>query len=191
MSQRAGIVPKTLKNCLNIDDVRKAAHKALPLAIREYIDGGSDDEKTLVENTRTFDDVCLMPNFGTGIESADLSTTILGQKSDSPILLSPWGAHKIMHTDGEVGTAKAAANTCCIYSMSNFSTTSMEDVAEASSAPKFLAIIRLKINAVPAPITRMTKANNAYVAVCLLSGSENSFLSLFFIRFIWLKIRTT
>ncbi|WP_068545450.1 alpha-hydroxy acid oxidase [Thalassotalea crassostreae] len=140
MSQQSGHTPKALKHCLNTSDVRKAAHKALPLAIREYIDGGGDDEKTLAENTRTFDDVCLMPNFGTGIESADLTTTILGQKSASPILLSPWGAHKVMHSDGEKGTAKAAANTGCIYSMSNFATTSMEDVAQVSDSAKFFQL---------------------------------------------------
>ncbi|WNC73615.1 alpha-hydroxy acid oxidase [Thalassotalea psychrophila] len=140
MSHSEHKVPNALKHCLNINDVRSAAHKALPLAIREYIDGGGDDEKTLKENTRTFDDVTLMPNYGTGLEAADLTTTILGQTSASPVLLSPWGAHKVMHTDGEIGTAQAAANTGCIYSMSNFATTSMEAVAVTTDAPKFFQL---------------------------------------------------
>ncbi|QBY03303.1 alpha-hydroxy-acid oxidizing protein [Thalassotalea sp. HSM 43] len=133
-------IPARLKHCLSVRDVQKVALKSLPWSIREYIEGGGDDEKTLRENSRGFDDYTLMTDMGTGQETADTQTVILGQPSASPILLSPWGVHQLMHKDGERATAKAAMQTGCIYSMSNFSTTSIEDVAHISDAAKFFQL---------------------------------------------------
>ena len=41
-----------LNDCHNFDDFRKLAKKKLPSPIFHYIDGGSDDEKTLKEIQR-------------------------------------------------------------------------------------------------------------------------------------------
>ena len=38
----------SLKNCHNFDDFRKLAKKKLPSPIFHYIDGGADDESTLI-----------------------------------------------------------------------------------------------------------------------------------------------
>ena len=40
-----------INECLNYDDFRKLARKKLPSPIFHYIDGGSDDEETLIRNT--------------------------------------------------------------------------------------------------------------------------------------------
>ena len=53
-----------LNDCLNFNDFRKLAKKKLPAPIFHYIDGGSDDERTLNRNTEAFDDcdlvICLI-----------------------------------------------------------------------------------------------------------------------------------
>ena len=46
-----------LNDCLNFNDFRKLAKKKLPAPIFHYIDGGSDDERTLNRNTEAFDAV--------------------------------------------------------------------------------------------------------------------------------------
>ena len=38
-----------LNDCYNFDDFRKLAKKKLPAPIFHYIDGGADDEITLIE----------------------------------------------------------------------------------------------------------------------------------------------
>ncbi len=45
-----------ITDCYNFNDFRKLAKKKLPSPIFHYIDGGSDDEKTLKRNTLSFDD---------------------------------------------------------------------------------------------------------------------------------------
>ncbi|MDO7653074.1 MAG: hypothetical protein MUQ57_00085, partial [Porticoccus sp.] len=38
---------KQLSRCFNVDDLRKVAKRRLPASLFGYIDGGSDDERTL------------------------------------------------------------------------------------------------------------------------------------------------
>ena len=46
-SRRTGVPPMSLSRAYNIADLRRAAQRALPLPIFDYMDGGADDERTL------------------------------------------------------------------------------------------------------------------------------------------------
>ena len=51
----------TSAHALNIADLRRMAQRRLPRVVFDYIDGGADDEVTLRENCRVFDDVTFRP----------------------------------------------------------------------------------------------------------------------------------
>ena len=55
-------------------------------------------------------------------------------KYKSPILVAPIGVQGIMHRDGELATARAAAKVGVPFIMSSASSRSIEDVAEANGA---------------------------------------------------------
>ena len=97
-----------LKNCYNFEDFRKLAKIKLPSPIFHYIDGGSDDEITLKRNTESFNKCDLIPNVLADVSNVNLSTTVLGQKIDFPLFLSPTSMNRLYHHHGERGTAKAA-----------------------------------------------------------------------------------
>ena len=97
-----------LNDCYNYNDFRKLAKKNLPAPIFHYIDGGSDDETTLKRNTESFLKCDLVPNILASVGQPDLSTTVLGQKIDFPLFLSPTSMNRLYHHNGEKGTAKAA-----------------------------------------------------------------------------------
>mgnify|MGYP006234613665 FL=1 len=82
-----------LSDCHNVDDFRLLAKKKLPSPIFHYIDGGADDEITLKRNTEAFNKCDLVPNVLTDVSDVDLSTTVLGQKIDFPLFLSPTAMH--------------------------------------------------------------------------------------------------
>lgn len=63
---------------------------------------------------------------------SDCSTTVLGQKLQFPIAMAPVGVNRIFHPEGEIATAKAAAEVGVTYIMSTASSTSIEDVAVAN-----------------------------------------------------------
>ena len=129
-----------LTDCHNVDDFRLVAKKKLPSPIFHYIDGGADDEVTLKRNTDSFNKCDLVPNVLTDVSKVDLSTTVLGQKIDFPLFLSPTAMHRMYHHEGEKATAQAAEKFGTFFSLSTMGTTSIEEVSNASGGPKMFQL---------------------------------------------------
>lgn len=58
-------------------------------------------------------------------------TTIFGVTHPAPIFVAPVGAQSLMHNDGELGTARAAAKVGVPLIVSSVASRSMEEIAEA------------------------------------------------------------
>ena len=129
-----------LNDCHNVEDFRKLAKKKLPSPIFHYIDGGSDDEITLARNTESFSKCDLIPNVLAGVDNIDISTTVLGQKIDFPLFLSPTSMNKLYHHHGEKGTALAAKKMGTIFGTSTMSTTSIEKIGKLTNGPKLFQL---------------------------------------------------
>ncbi|MDG1020765.1 MAG: alpha-hydroxy acid oxidase [Emcibacteraceae bacterium] len=129
-----------LKNCININDLREAAKTRAHKMVFDYIDGGADDEKTLARNSSAFDDYELLYRVLSGVDSPDLSTTLLGQKMDVPFILSPSAGNRLFHTEGEYGPAKAAEKIGTVYSLATLSSVSIEDIGTATNGPKWFQL---------------------------------------------------
>ena len=84
-----------LKNCHNINSFKHLAKKKLPSPIFNYIDGAADDEVTYRRNTKSFDDVDLVPNVLRGVEDVDLTTTVFGKKINMPIYCAPTAVQRL------------------------------------------------------------------------------------------------
>jgi len=129
-----------LKDCINISDLREAAKSRAHKMVFDYIDGGADDEKTLARNSSAFDDYELLYRVLSGVDSPDLSTTLLGQKIDVPFILSPSAGNRLFHTEGEYGPAKAAEKIGTVYSLATLSSVSIEDIGTATNGPKWFQL---------------------------------------------------
>ena len=130
----------SIKDCHNIEDFRKLAKKNMPAPIFHYIDGGSDDETTLKRNTESFSKCDLVPNILASVGQPDLSTTVLGQKIDMPLFLSPVAMQKLFHHEGDKASARAAEKFGTFYSMSTMATSSIEEIANVSGGPKMFQL---------------------------------------------------
>jgi lactate 2-monooxygenase len=72
------------------------------------------------------------------ISERDLRTTILGTDLAAPIFLSPVGVQSIVHPDGELAVARAAASTGTAMIASTAASFTLEQIAEAAGdAPKW------------------------------------------------------
>ncbi len=120
---------RVLANAFNVAEYRKAAQKALPAGIFDYLDGGSEDEVTLRRNRAVFDAWALMPTWGP-VTGPDTGTTLLGKQSALPLTLTPTGATRLFHPQGELAVAAAAARAGIPYGLAGLSTVSMEAIAE-------------------------------------------------------------
>lgn len=132
--------PAKLSRCFNIADLRKLAKRRLPASMFEYIDGGSDDEVSLRRNTAAFDRYDLMQRALVDVSEVDLSTRVLGQRLDWPVICAPTGMSRMFHHHGERAVAKEAARTGTLYTLSTLATTSMEEVAAATTGPKMFQV---------------------------------------------------
>ena len=63
----------SIDNCHNFEDFRNLAKKRLPSPIFHYIDGAADDEVTIKQNTKSYENCDLVPNVLAGVEDIDLS----------------------------------------------------------------------------------------------------------------------
>ena len=131
---------RKLDRCLNIDDLRVAARQRAHRMVFDYIDGGADDEVTLGRNTKAFDDYDLLFKVLAGADNVDMSTTLLGENIDVPFFASPAAGHRLFHTHGERGVAKAADSAGTIFSLSTLSSVSIEEIAALTNGPKWFQL---------------------------------------------------
>src|SRR5690349_8304386 len=120
---------KPQQHRLNLHDYEVAARAALPAGVFEFIAGGSGDEVTLRASRSSFDRWRLLPRILRGHRETFTATSVLGQDVSLPVLIAPFAAHKLCHSDGERATARAAKAAGTIYTLATPSTTAMEEVA--------------------------------------------------------------
>ena len=132
--------PGRLSNCLNIEDYRRAAKRRAHKMVFDYIDGGSDDEVARFEGQSAFQDYRIAHRVLSGVDTPDMSTTIMGQKIDVPFILSPAAGNRLFHTDGELGPAKAAEAVGTVYCLSTLSSRSIEEIGAATNGPKWFQL---------------------------------------------------
>jgi L-lactate dehydrogenase (cytochrome) len=122
---------------VSIADLRRCAQRRVPRGVFDYLDGGAEDEITLRENYRVFEDVSFRPRGAVAFPGCDLRTRVLGLDLALPFLLAPVGYSRLMHPDGEVAAACAAGKAGTAYVLSTISGHRLEDVRAASSGPVF------------------------------------------------------
>jgi len=138
----ASLPGMTLSDALNISDLREIARAKLPPMVFDYIDGGADDEVTLREATRRFDDYELVWKALVDIAKVDTATTIMGARSRLPFFITPVAGNRLFHPkQGELAVARAAESAGLIYSCSTMASQKVEDIAAAApDTPKWVQV---------------------------------------------------
>ena len=158
--------PPSIKRCFNLDDFRQQAKRKLPAPLFHYIDGGADDELTRTNNTQAFNKYEIVPRCLEDVTTINMKTKVLGCELDWPVLMSPTGMSRFFHHQGERAVARAAEQSGTMYSLSTVATTTIEDVAAATSGPKMFQLYVLRDNAINEELIDRCRAAN-YDALCL------------------------
>jgi L-lactate dehydrogenase (cytochrome) len=109
-----------------------------------YIDGAADDEWTLNRNTEAFDRYEFQPRCLVDVSKIDMSTTVFGEKIEWPFFCSPTALSRLFHYVGETAVARAAHAAGTFYSLSSFSSMSIEEVGKLTPGPKAFQVYVLK-----------------------------------------------
>lgn len=147
--QNVGVLPNPRRlEPVNVADFQELAKAALPPATYDYITSGSTDEVTLRDNVAAFQRLRLLPPLLTGVAEVDTATTVLKQPIALPILLAPVAGQSLYHPQGALASARAAASAKTILGVSSSVGHSVEEVAAASSGPKWFQLYMPKDRAV-------------------------------------------
>jgi L-lactate dehydrogenase (cytochrome) len=125
---------------VNIADLREIAKRRLPKAVFDYLDGGAEDEVTLRENCRVFEEFTFRPRQAVKFAEYNLRTTVLGAEISFPAFLAPVGYSRVMHPGGELVAAAAAGAAGTGYTLSTISGHKMEDVRAATKGPAWFQL---------------------------------------------------
>jgi len=106
----------------------------------DYVDGGADAELTMRANRSALEAVVFEPRVGAPTEMPDLATTVLGRPVSLPVLLSPVGYARLVHSEGDVAGARAAAAAGTIFTLSSMAGHTIEEVTEASPGPTWFQL---------------------------------------------------
>ncbi|MBM76752.1 MAG: alpha-hydroxy-acid oxidizing enzyme [Proteobacteria bacterium] len=120
---------------LNLDDIEQEALNNLDPQTLAYYASGADDEQTLSKNTEAWRELWLRPRAFVDVSTVDLSTTVLGQSIEHPIMVPPMAFQQLAHPQGEAALASAAGAHGTVYCLSTISNIPMEQVVKSTSGP--------------------------------------------------------
>jgi len=123
---------RRLRDALTIEDLRVAARRRTPRAAFDYTDGAADGEVSLARARQAFRDVQFNPGVLRDVATVDTSREVLGDRAALPFGIAPTGFTRMMHAEGEVAGATAAAAAGIPFALSTMGTTSIEDVVAAA-----------------------------------------------------------
>ncbi len=110
---------------------RRAAETMDPKAAN-YVFAGAGSEDTMEANLEAFRRRRIVPRMLRDVAKRDLSTTVLGTAMPAPLMLAPLGVQKVVHEEGELATARAAAALGLPMIASTAAAFTLEEIAEAS-----------------------------------------------------------
>src|SRR5205823_4338399 len=105
--------------------------EALDERANGYVFGSAGTEDTLRENLEAFRRWRIVPRMLRDVSRRDVSVEVLGTHMPAPVLLAPVGVQTIVHPDGELATARAAAAIGVPLVVSSAADHTLEEIAEA------------------------------------------------------------
>ncbi len=127
---------RTARRINSVERAQQLAHRRVIVPVENYIEGAAGHETTLRSNMAAVRSVQFVQRIGvTSGMAPDLRTTVLGTEVSMPVLLSPVGFTRMMHTSGDVAGAAAAGSAGTVFTLSSMSGHSMEEVVGASAGP--------------------------------------------------------
>jgi isopentenyl diphosphate isomerase/L-lactate dehydrogenase-like FMN-dependent dehydrogenase len=115
-------------------DLRAIAKRRTPRGPFDYTDGGSEREISLNRSREIFQRIEFQPRILQDVSKLDLKTHVLGDEYSMPVGIAPTGFTRMMHAEGEIAGARAAAKFGIPFTLSTLGTTTIEDVV--ASAPQ-------------------------------------------------------
>lgn len=132
--------------------LKVAAKRRLPIAIYDFLEGGSNDEVTLKRNRDDFEALRLRQRVFDHVATRNMRTVLFGQRATIPVALAPIGMGGVFYPRAEIHAARAAAAFGVPYCLSTLASCSIEEVAAAVDTPFLFQLYMMKDRAINAAL---------------------------------------
>ncbi len=128
-----------------LSSLETRASAALDPAVAEYVNRGSGEGLTRDANVAAWRRRRLRPRVLRDVGTIETSTTLLGAPVASPVVVAPTAMQRLVHAEGELATARAAARARTVMVVSMVATCSLGEVADAApGAPRWAQLYLLR-----------------------------------------------
>ncbi|HEY9524806.1 MAG TPA: lactate 2-monooxygenase [Thermopolyspora sp.] len=142
----------------DLNALEHAARERLTPQAFGYVAGSAGTESTAKANRDAFERLRIVPRMLRDVAARDLTVSLFGHTLPAPVLLGPIGVLTIVHPEGELAVARAAAAHGVPMVLSTAAAHSIEQVAEANGdGPRWYQLYWSKDREVVASFLRRAK----------------------------------
>ncbi len=117
-----------LRHC-NVHDLREKARRRLPGGLFQFVDRGSEDERSLRHNREVFGRIRFRPRTLVDVSARSQQVSVFGKLQHMPVAVGPTGTAGMMWFQGDVALARAAKEAGVPFTCATGSITSLEEIA--------------------------------------------------------------
>ncbi|MDQ3145574.1 MAG: alpha-hydroxy-acid oxidizing protein [Actinomycetota bacterium] len=147
-----------IEGLVNLGDLEGLARERLDPAAFAYYAGGAADEVTLADNEAAWSRHRLRPRVLVDVSRVDPSATILGTPVRMPVGVAPTALHGLGHAEAELATARAAARSGVLFTLSSLASRPLEDLAPVDG-PRWYQLYAHSDRAITADIVHRAEAH--------------------------------
>jgi isopentenyl diphosphate isomerase/L-lactate dehydrogenase-like FMN-dependent dehydrogenase len=135
-----GMAGETPEHPISLAELERRVAEAAEPRAAAYVLGGAGAERTMRANLEAFERWRLVPRMLRDVSERDLSVTVAATAMPAPVALAPIGVQSIVHPEGELAVARAAAAVGLTMTVSTVSAYPLEELAAAGGAPKWFQL---------------------------------------------------
>jgi (S)-mandelate dehydrogenase len=132
---------RNVARALEIEELRHMALHRLPAFVREYLEAGAEDERTLLRNREAFDDVHFVHRVLVDVSSRNVSSALFGAPCGMPVVIAPTGFNGLFWRHGDIALARAARAFDIPFTVSIVSSDSLEDIAKHAGGRLWMQLL--------------------------------------------------
>ncbi|WP_248323571.1 alpha-hydroxy acid oxidase [Caballeronia sp. Sq4a] len=124
----------------SIEELRGMAQRRVPNFCFEYVEGGAEEEATLLRNRSVFADIAFRPRSLVDVSKRDIGIDLFGRRSAAPFMIGPTGFSGLLSREGDITLASAAAAAGIPFILSNASTVPLERVVASAGGRAWMQV---------------------------------------------------
>ncbi|KAJ5099524.1 FMN-dependent dehydrogenase-domain-containing protein [Penicillium argentinense] len=154
-----------LDEIINLDDFEHVAKNTFTPKSWAYISGAANDCFTRDANRDFFQRIWLRPAIMRDVSTVNTKSTLFGCDLDIPVYISPVGAAKTSHEEGELPLARGAASSGIVHCISTMASYSLSEILDETPQQAFYQLYINKERAKTEALVRQAESTGKVKAL--------------------------